>query len=162
MGAPEITAFLSWLATRQHVSASTQNQALSALLFLYRHVLHVDVGPIEPAARGKMPHRVPVVLSREEVGAVFKNIEGTMWVVVALLYGAGLRLQECLELRVKEPTLASDGAAVQYQRYAAPCASAVLMILAISVGPAPTLINERIIRSRLAEASAASSFAIRD
>ena len=87
MGAPEITAFLSWLATRRHVSASTQNQALSALLFLYRHVLHVDVGPIEPAARGKMPHRVPVVLSREDVGAILKQLTGTMRLIVMLLTG---------------------------------------------------------------------------
>ena len=102
MGAPEITAFLSWLATSQHVSASTQNQALSALLFLYRHVLHIDLGPIEPAARGKMPHRIPVVLSVAEVSQVPSHVPGVMWLVVALLYGAGLRLQECLELRVKD------------------------------------------------------------
>lgn len=102
MGAPEITAFLSWLATGQRVSSSTQNQALSALLFLYRHVLRIEVGAIEQVPRAKLPHRVPVVLSREEVGKIFKNIKGTMWMVVALLYGAGLRLQECLELRVKD------------------------------------------------------------
>ncbi len=102
LGAPEITAFLSWLATGQRVSSSTQNLALSAVLFLYRHVLHIEVGAIEQVPRAKMPHRVPVVLSREEVGTIFKNLQGTMWMVVALLYGAGLRLQECLELRVKD------------------------------------------------------------
>ena len=102
MGVPEITAFLSWLATAQRVSSSTQNQALSALLFLYRHVLRIEVGAIEQVPRARLPHRVPVVLSREEVGKIFKNIQGTMWMVVALLYGAGLRLQECLELRVKD------------------------------------------------------------
>ncbi len=102
LGAPEITAFLSWLATGQRASSSTQNQALSAVLFLYRHVLHIEVGAIEQVPRAKMPHRVPVVLSREEVGTIFKNLKGTMWMVVALLYGAGLRLQECLELRVKD------------------------------------------------------------
>lgn len=102
MGAPEITAFLSWLATGQRVSASTQNQALNAVLFLYRHVLHIEVGAIEQVPRAKMPHRVPGVLSREEVGKILKNIQGTMWMVVALLYGSGLRLQECLELRVKD------------------------------------------------------------
>ena len=85
MGAPEITAFLSWLATAQRVSSSTQNQALSALLFLYRHVLRIEVGAIEQVPQAKMPHRVPVVLSREEVGRTFKNIQGTMWIVVALL-----------------------------------------------------------------------------
>src|SRR5712691_5936566 len=102
MGAPEITAFLSWLATSQHVSASTQNQALSALLFLYKQVLHLDIGPIEPAARGKMPHRIPVVLSPAEVSQVIGQLTGVMWLIVALLYGSGLRLQECLELRVKD------------------------------------------------------------
>ncbi len=80
---------LSWVATSQHVSASTQNQALSALLFLYRHVLHIDLGPIEPAARGKMPHRIPVVLSVAEVSQVLSHVPGVMWLVVALLYGAG-------------------------------------------------------------------------
>ena len=75
MGAPQIAAFLSWLATGQRVSSSTQNQALSALLFLYRHVLRIEVGAIEQVPRAKMPHRVPVVLSREEVGKIFKNIQ---------------------------------------------------------------------------------------
>ena len=89
MGAPEIAAFLSWLATNRHVSASTQNQALSALLFLYKRVLHVDIGPIEPAARGKMPHRLPVVLSGAEVSQILSRLTGVMWLVVALLYGAG-------------------------------------------------------------------------
>jgi site-specific recombinase XerD len=102
MGAPAITAFLSWLATGQRVSSSTQNQALGALLFLYRHVLRIEVGAIDQVPRAKLPHRVPVVLSREEVGRIFQHIQGTMWMVAALLYGAGLRLQECLELRVKD------------------------------------------------------------
>ncbi len=102
MGAAEITAFLSWLATSQRVSASTQNQALSAVLFLYRHVLRVEVGAVEQVPSAKLPHRVPVVLSREEVGRIFQSLQGTMWMVAALLYGAGLRLQECLELRVKD------------------------------------------------------------
>jgi integron integrase len=102
MGAPEITAFLSWLATTRRVSASTQNQALSALLFLYRHVLRIEVDKIEQVPRARLPHRVPVVLSREEVDQIFTHLHGTMWLVVALLYGAGLRLQECLELRVKD------------------------------------------------------------
>jgi integron integrase len=102
MGAAQIKAFLSWLATTQRVASSTQNQALSALLFLYRHVLRIEVGAIEQMPRAKIPHRVPIVLSREEVGRILKSIGGTMWIVVALLYGAGLRLQECLELRVKD------------------------------------------------------------
>ncbi|PYT02862.1 MAG: hypothetical protein DMF60_20065, partial [Acidobacteria bacterium] len=75
---------------------------LSALLFLYRHVLRIDVGAIEQVPRARMPHRVPVVLRRDEVSKILKSLQGTMWIVVALLYGAGLRLQECLELRVKD------------------------------------------------------------
>lgn len=102
MGAPEIARFLSWLATARRVSSSTQNQALSAVLFLSRHVLHIEVQAIEHVPRAKMPHRVPVVLSREEVATIVRSLEGTMWIVVALLYGTGLRLQECLALRVKD------------------------------------------------------------
>ncbi len=102
MGAPEIAAFLSWLATGRRVSSSTQNQALSALLFLYRHVLHIEIGALEHVPRAKMPLRLPVVLSLEEVETILTHVQGTMWMVVALLYGAGLRLQECLELRVKD------------------------------------------------------------
>ena len=70
MGAPEISAFLTWLAVEQHVSASTQNQALSALLFLYKHVLGIDVGRIADVSRAQTPIRVPVVLSRDEVKKV--------------------------------------------------------------------------------------------
>lgn len=88
LGSPEIAAFLSWLASSQRVSASTQNQALSALLFLYRHVLRIEIGALAPVTRAKMPHRVPVVLTQEEVGEIFKHIEGTAWFVAALLYGA--------------------------------------------------------------------------
>jgi len=102
MGASEIAAFLTWLATDRRVSASTQNQALSALLFLYRHVLRLEIGPIENVPRARMPVRVPVVLSHDEVARILKHLDGVGWIIVALLYGAGLRLQECLELRVKE------------------------------------------------------------
>jgi integrase len=102
MRAAEISAFLTWLAVDQHVATSTQNQALSALLFLYREVLHVDVGAIEHVPRARTPVRVPVVLSREEVARVMTRLTGTSWIIVALLYGAGLRLVECLELRVKD------------------------------------------------------------
>ncbi len=102
MGAQEIAGFLTWLATNRRVSASTQNQSLSALLFLYRHVLHIEIGPIENVPRARMPVRVPVVLSRDEVARIMKHLNGVMWMMVALLYGAGLRLQECLELRVKD------------------------------------------------------------
>ena len=74
----EIGAFLSWLATSQRVSASTQDQAFSAVLFLYRHVLGIEIGTLEPVMRAKMPHRVPVVLSQQEVVTILKHIEGTM------------------------------------------------------------------------------------
>ena len=84
------------------MSASTQNQALSALLFLYRHVLGVELPWLDGLVRAKRPAHVPVVLSREEVGAVLARLSGASWLMVALLYGAGLRLLECLQLRVKD------------------------------------------------------------
>ena len=102
MGGPEISAFLTWLAVEQHVSASTQNQALGALLFLYKHVLGIEVGRIPDVSRAQTPIRVPVVLSRDEVKSVMEHLTGTMWIIVMLLYGAGLRIQDCLELRVKD------------------------------------------------------------
>jgi integrase len=102
IGAPEIGAFLTWLATEQHVSASTQNQALSALLFLYRDVLHVEIGEIDRVLRAQAPRRLPVVLTREEVACVLKHLTGVQWIIGMLLYGAGLRLEECVSLRVKD------------------------------------------------------------
>jgi integron integrase len=102
LGPPDISAFLTWLATRQHVSASTQNQALAALLFLYERVLGIPIGEIEHVVRAKQPLRLPVVLGREEVQCVLAQLDGVMWIVGMLLYGAGLRLEECLSLRVKD------------------------------------------------------------
>ena len=102
MGAPDISRFLTWLAVDRQVSASTQNQALSALLFLYKQVLAIEIGSIPPVVRARTPERLPVVLSRDEVGAILKQLTGTERLVVMLLYGAGLRLEECLELRVKD------------------------------------------------------------
>jgi integron integrase len=102
LGADAIAAFLTWLAVARRVSASTQNQALSALLFLYREVQRIDLGPIEHVPRAKTGDRVPVVLSAAVVRAVMAHLTGAPWLVVGLLYGAGLRLQECLELRVKD------------------------------------------------------------
>ena len=102
MGAVEISAFLTWLAVERRVSASTQNQALCALLFLYKQVLGLDLGPIEHMPRARMPDKLPVVLIREEISQIMKHAEGVIWLIVALLYGGGLRLQECLELRVKD------------------------------------------------------------
>lgn len=103
MGEPEINAFVSHLAVSGHVSASTQTQALSALLFLYRHVLHRDVGAMQELVRARKPERLPAVLSREEVRAVLREMnrgDRQTWLIAALLYGAGLRLSECLRLRV--------------------------------------------------------------
>ncbi|HSL84346.1 MAG TPA: integron integrase [Thermoanaerobaculia bacterium] len=101
MAEEEVTAFLTHLATKRRVSASTQNQALSALLFLYRNVLDCELGDLD-AVRAKRTRRVPVVLTREEVRRVLEHLEGTARLVVVLLYGAGLRLRECLRLRVKD------------------------------------------------------------
>ncbi len=102
LGAPEISAFVTWLAVEQRVAASTQNQALSAVLFLYRHVLRQEVGAVELLPRARMPSKVPVVLTVAEVRQVLDALTGVPRIVAMLLYGAGVRLQECLELRVKD------------------------------------------------------------
>ena len=102
MGAAEVTAFLSHLASERNVAASTQNQALAALLFLYRSVLGRDLDWLQNVVRAKRPVRTPVVLSREEVGAVLRHLRGPVWLMAALMYGAGLRLLECARLRVKD------------------------------------------------------------
>jgi integrase len=102
MGSDEIGRYLTYLAVERKVSASTQNQALSALLFLYRQVLRVDPGAVDHVPHAHTPMRVPVVVSLDEVRAVLGQLSGVPWIVVALLYGAGLRLQETLELRVKD------------------------------------------------------------
>ena len=102
MGAPEIEAFLTWLAVQRRLSASTQNQAFCALLCLYREVLQMEVGAIAQMPRARMPTRLPVVLSRGEVSRLLQGLPGVMWIIGTLLYGAGLRLHECLELRVKD------------------------------------------------------------
>ena len=102
MGGDEIGRYLTDLAVNRKVSASTQNQALSALLFLYRQVLQVDPGTIDHVPYAHSPMHVPVVLSVDEVRTVLAQLTDAPWIVVALLYGAGLRLQECLELRVKD------------------------------------------------------------
>ncbi|EAQ75559.1 integron integrase [Synechococcus sp. WH 5701] len=102
MGEEEINAFLSHLATEGQVSASTQNQALSALLFLYRTVLSGDVGNLEGVVRARQRKRLPVVLTVAEVKAVLSQLEGVEQLVAQLLYGSGLRLMEALRLRVKD------------------------------------------------------------
>ena len=102
LDAAEVSRFLSSLATDRHVSASTQNQALSAILFLYRVVLGQPLPPLPAVERVRTPARLPVVLTRTEVRALLGQLAGVSWLVAALLYGAGLRLLECLELRVKD------------------------------------------------------------
>jgi len=102
MGAAEVEAFLSDLAVRRDVSASTQNQALAALLFLYKQVLKQDLPWLGEVVRAKKPSRLPVVLSIQEVQQVLGHLEGEVGLVTRLLYGAGLRLMEALRLRVKD------------------------------------------------------------
>lgn len=102
LGAREVEAFLTHLAMHGHVSASTQNQALSALLFLYREVLQQDLPWMQNIQRAKRPERLPVVLSREEVAALLAEMDGVTWLMASLLYGAGLRLMECVRLRVQD------------------------------------------------------------
>lgn len=102
MGAAEVEAFLSHLAVEKTVSASTQNQALAALLFLYREVLSVDLPWLEKFTPAKKPSRVPVVLTKEEVRQIIAELSDTNWLLANLLYGAGLRLHEALRLRVKD------------------------------------------------------------
>lgn len=102
LGAEHVTAFLEMLAVKKKVSASTQNQALAALLFLYRHVLDQDLPWLEDLVRAQTQHRVPVVLTREEVRAVIGRLEGVPRLMTTLLYGSGLRLLECCRLRIKD------------------------------------------------------------
>ncbi|MBM4029082.1 MAG: integron integrase [Planctomycetes bacterium] len=102
MAEPEINGFLTYLAVKEKVSASTQNQALSALLFLYRHVLGREVGDLGEVIRARKPKRLPVVMTREEVKAVLANLSGDKGLMASLMYGAGLRLMECLRLRVQD------------------------------------------------------------
>ena len=102
MGATEVEAFLSQLAVQGQVSASTQNQALSAILFLYREVLGTELPWIDGVVRAKRPQRVPTVLSREEVSRMLACMEGRPLLLASLLYGTGMRLMEGLRLRVKD------------------------------------------------------------
>ncbi len=102
MGAVEVEAFLSRLAVEGEVAASTQNQALSAILFLYREVLGLDLPWMENIVRAKRPRRVPTVLSRDEVQRLLAAMDGRPWLLASLLYGSGMRLLEVLRLRVKD------------------------------------------------------------
>jgi integron integrase len=103
----DLIGFLSALAIRGRVSASTQNQAMAAISFLYRHVLGTPLEELEPIARAKRPVRLPVVLTKQEVQQVIALMEGTPQLAAMLLYGSGLRVLECLTLRVKDIDFAS-------------------------------------------------------
>jgi integron integrase len=102
MGVEEVRQYLSHLATAAQVAASTQNQALSALLFLYREVLCVELPFVDGIEHAKRPRRVPTVLTREEVRRVLERLSGSYNLMAGLLYGAGLRVMECVRLRVKD------------------------------------------------------------
>ena len=102
LAAPEIAAYLNHLAVSENVAASTQNQALSAIVFLYRNVLEQEAPRLEDLIRARKPRRLPVVLTASEVRAVLERLEGRIRLIASLLYGSGLRLLECLALRVKD------------------------------------------------------------
>lgn len=102
IGEREINQFLTDLAVTKKVSASTQNQALSALLFLYRYVLGREIGDLGEVIRARKPKHLPVVMTRDEVEALLKDLTGDKWLMASLMYGAGLRLMECLRLRVQD------------------------------------------------------------
>ena len=118
MGAKEVGQFLSDLAVTLHVAASTQNQALSAILFLDQEVLRQEIGWLDEVVRPEKPRKLPVVLTQEEVEAVLHSSSGTAWLMASLLYGSGLRLMECLRLRVTWtlPTIRSWSGTVGRQR----------------------------------------------
>jgi integron integrase len=102
MGQKEIGEFLTSLVRQRNVAASTQNQALSALIFLYREVLQVEMDWIEDFVRAKKPERLPAVFTRSEAREILSHLTGSKWLMAALMYGSGLRLMECLRLRVKD------------------------------------------------------------
>ena len=108
MGGPEVTCFLTALAVERRVAASTQNQALSALLFLYRDVLGVELPWLEDVVRAKRPERLPIVLTRDEVRALIERLSGPPRLMACLLYGAGLRVLECCRLRVQDVDIGSN------------------------------------------------------
>lgn len=102
MGEVEVERFLTGLAVHGKVAASTQNQALSALLFLYKQVLEIELPWMDGIHRAKKPQRLPLVLTRSEVHALLAEMAGTHWLMASLLYGTGMRLMECVRLRVKD------------------------------------------------------------
>ena len=107
MAETEVNQFLTYLAVKNKVSASTQNQALSALLFLYRYVIERPLGELGTVIRARKSNRLPVVLTREEVRSVLNHLHGTEGLIAILMYGTGMRLMECLRLRIKDIDFAS-------------------------------------------------------
>ena len=102
LSAEHVREFLTYLAVDRGVSVSTQSQAYSAIRFLYDQVLDVDIGPVLDAERSRKPKTLPTVLSKDEVKAVLRRLKGTPLLMASLLYGSGLRLSECMTLRVKD------------------------------------------------------------
>jgi len=102
MGENEISAFLTHLAVNRNVAASTQNQAFNALLFLYRKVLGMEFGTLDNVERAKKPRKLPVVFTKEEIREIINQLDGYKWIMAQLMYGSGLRVMECVRLRVKD------------------------------------------------------------
>ncbi len=102
MGTQEVEQFLTYLAVNGRVASSTQNQALSAILFMYKEVLKIELPWLNDVTRAKRCEKIPLVFSKIEIRKLLANLDGTYWIMAHLLYGAGLRLMECLRLRVKD------------------------------------------------------------
>ena len=109
IGAAQVEAFLKHLAVQRNVSASTQNQAKSALLYLYKEVLGIELPWLDKVTQAKVPQRMPVVLTQAEVQAMLSRMDGTMWLIASLLYGSWLRIMEALRLRTKDIDFAQRG-----------------------------------------------------
>ena len=102
MGTQEVEQFLTYLAVNGRVASSTQNQALSAILFMYKEVLKIELPWLKDVTRAKRSEKIPLVFSKNEIQKLLAKLDGTNWIMAHLLYGAGLRLMECLRLRVKD------------------------------------------------------------
>lgn len=102
LGSREVSQFLTYLAVQRKVASSTQNQALNAILFLYRSVLKLPMDIVDDTVRAKRPNNLPVVLTEAEVGRILRHLTGEQWLMVGVMYGSGVRLLECLRLRVKD------------------------------------------------------------
>jgi site-specific recombinase XerD len=108
MGDKEVNKFLSHMAVKEHISASTQNQALCAIIFFYRHVLNKDIGLLEGVVCTKRPQKIPVVLTKQEVKSVLSFLDVDKRLMAIIMYDAGLRLMECLRLRIKDVDFSSN------------------------------------------------------